>query len=315
FYYRWPPRLEPVFFNERYQNAGMAKNDRADTVLMGTSMVANYRVSKVEQTFGGSAVKLTFPDGFLSEFDDALRLVFKHNAPERVIFGLDINILIRDEAKKTDALPEYLYNDNPFDDIKYLLNKDTLYYSLYTAKSNVWGTAQSVDEAYTWDGTVGWSKATALAGYDRPPVSGKVLAQDAYLQQCAENLAVVRRWIEAHPETEFDIFFPPYSILYWDREQRNGSTEAVFAALNAAFDALLPYENVKLYFYPAEQELIANLHNYGDYIHHSGEVCTRLLGELKADEWRVTDANREKMLADLHTFVIDYDYESIWTTP
>ena len=42
-YYRMPEHWEPVFFSERYQAAGLAKNVEADTVLVGTSMAANYR--------------------------------------------------------------------------------------------------------------------------------------------------------------------------------------------------------------------------------------------------------------------------------
>lgn len=42
-YYRVPDKWQPVLFNERYQMAGLAKNVEADTVLVGTSMAANYR--------------------------------------------------------------------------------------------------------------------------------------------------------------------------------------------------------------------------------------------------------------------------------
>lgn len=58
--------------------------------------------------------------------------VFASHPPERVIFGLDANILVRDESGLTGALPEYLYNTNPLDDVRYFLNRDTLNYSVYT---------------------------------------------------------------------------------------------------------------------------------------------------------------------------------------
>ena len=40
-YYRMPTRYQPVFFSERYQAAGLARNVEADTVLMGTSMASS----------------------------------------------------------------------------------------------------------------------------------------------------------------------------------------------------------------------------------------------------------------------------------
>ena len=130
-YYRMPENRLPAFFNERYQAAGMAKNVPADTVLLGTSMAANYRAAWIEEFYGGTGLRITIPDGYFSEFDRVVDLLFRENPPERVLFALDLNALIRDGGGVTDAMPEYLYNRNPLDDVKYLLNKDSLYYSLY----------------------------------------------------------------------------------------------------------------------------------------------------------------------------------------
>ena len=47
FYYRMPKDRAPVFFSERYQTAGIVRNNAADVVLLGSSMTANYRGSKV----------------------------------------------------------------------------------------------------------------------------------------------------------------------------------------------------------------------------------------------------------------------------
>ena len=312
FYYHGVGTLGPVFFNERYQDAGLAKHTDADTVLLGTSMVANYRISHVEKTFGGTAVKLTIPDGYLSEFNAVMSVEWRYHHPSRILFGLDTNILVRDESGKTGAMPDYLYNANPLDDVQYLLNKDTLYYSLYRLMEDHWGDVGTVDNAFTWDGTVYWAKSTALAGYQRPPQTPEPLPDDAYDDNVRSNLAVVESWIRAHPDTEFDIFFPPYSMLYWDKQQREGSTGAVFHALETAFGALLAYPNVKVYYFPCDRELVTNLDNYGDYIHHSGAVCDRVLAMLKADRYRITSENARETLASWRTFVVNYDYNSIW---
>ena len=318
FYFRFPGKIEPVFFSERYQNAGMAKHVAADTVVMGTSMTANYRVSEVEAAFGGTAVKLTFSDGYLSEFDQAMDMVFRHHTPERVLFGLDINVLTRDESKKTDALPAYLYNKNPLDDVNYILNKDTLYYSLYRIKCSRWGTTDDVDQAFTWDGDVWWSKETALAGYQRPEVSAEPVAVTAYHQNAVDNVKVILGWANRHPETEFDVFFPPYSMLYWDKMQRTGATDAVFSALETGIRYLAENqqrENIRIFFFPAQEDIVTDLDNYGDYIHHSGAVCSRLIGELAAGEYEIDPATTEtvrSILSEWKEFVVNYDYDAIW---
>ena len=285
-YYRIPDKWQPVFFSERYQAAGLAKNVPADTVVMGTSMAANYRASEVAETFGTTAVRITIPNGYLSEFDKAMNVLFRSQTPQRVLFGLDLNILVRDESGVTTAMPDYLYNENPLDDIKYLLNKDTLYYSAYVLIANGWNSGQTIDEGFTWDDGIWWNHATALANYTRPEPAPETVPADAYLAHVDANLAVVERWLRAHPDTEFDLFLPPYSILFWDKTARLGETEAMLSALDLTVETLLPYDNVKLYGFLLDRSIVEDLDNYCDYVHHSGAVCTAVLEKMAADlEW------------------------------
>ena len=311
-FYRIPDGRQPVLFNERYQMAGLAKHVEADTVLLGTSMAANYRASWISETFGTSAVRLTLPDGYYSEFDRLMDVLFRAQTPERVIFGMDVNALIRDESGVTAAMPEYLYNANPLDDIRYLLNKDTLYYSVYTLLADHRGQGDTLDEGFTWDDEQWWNHMTALAGYDRPEAAAEALPAGAYAANVSANLAAAERWVTEHPETEFDFFLPPYSILFWDKAIRSGSADAVFAAIAQAGQTLLQYDNVRLYGFLMDEEIVTNLDNYCDYIHHSGEVCRQVLTQLRAGEHRLTAENLEETLASWRAFVVNYDYEKFW---
>lgn len=311
-YYRIPADGQAAFFNERYQNAGLAKNSAADTLLLGTSMVANYRPSQVEAVFGGKAVKLTIPDGYLSEMDTTLRAAARHHAPRRVLLGLDPNVLIRDESGLTGGLPDYLYNKNPLDDVQYLVNRDTLYYSAYALLTRRQGGGEPVDAAFTWDDTVWWNHMTALGEYQRPEPVGEALPADAYLANTAANLQVVAAWLKDFPDTEFDVFFPPYSILYWDKIDRLGETEAVFSALEQTCDTLLPYENVKLYSFLTDSKIVTDLDNYSDYIHHSGAVSETVLQDIQSGANQLRQETWKETLANWHGFVVDYDYEVFW---
>ena len=311
-YYRMPNKWQPVFFSERSQAAGLARNAEADTVLIGSSMSANYRVSKIEETLGGKAVRLTLPDGYLSEFDAALNTAMAHNDVERVIFVMDANILLRDESRKTAAMPMHLYNENPLDDVKYLLNKDVLYYCGFVLMSNKWGGITPVDEAFTWDGDIWWNHMTALDNYTRPEPVTETVPADAWFENVDANLSVVETWLKENPGTEFTIFFPPYSILYWDKTGRLGQTDAVFAMLERAVDTLLAYDNVKLYAFLMEPDIVENLDNYCDYIHHSGNVCQDVLSRISTGENRLTEENAQQIFSTWREHVENYDYEKFW---
>ena len=114
-----------VFENERYENPGMIRNLEYDTVLMGTSLVCNYRASWFDELTSGQTIKIAYRDGYLSDFDTALSLAFRtHPDIRAVYFGLDANILVRSDAERTVDLPGWLYDDNPLNDVQYFLNKD-----------------------------------------------------------------------------------------------------------------------------------------------------------------------------------------------
>lgn len=311
-YYRMPEDRLPAFFNERYQAAGMAKNVPADTVLLGTSMAANYRAAWIEEFYGGAGLRITIPDGYFSEFDQVVDLLFRENPPERVLFALDLNALIRDGGGVTDAMPEYLYNRNPLDDVKYLLNKDSLYYSLYALITARQGGGQTLDEGFTWDKTSRWGRYEALRTYDRPPVSEERTPENAYLQFTLENLAVMEDWFQDHPETKFEIFLSPYSILSWDRCLRRGDLDARLTALRTACNTLNRWPNVRLHAPLFAKDMVTELNNYCDYIHHSGEAGKWVLGNVCAEKFLLREEDVEKTLADWREFVIHYDYDALW---
>ncbi|MEI3348070.1 MAG: hypothetical protein V8R55_06625 [Dysosmobacter sp.] len=197
--------------------------------------------------------------------------------------------------------------------MRYFLNRDTLYYSVYTLLTLGQGGGTPIDELFTWDEDIWWNHMTALDNYDRPEIADETLPRDAYLDCAAANLEVICRWLEAHPETEFDVFFPPYSLLYWDKTNRLGQTDAVFAALELAAQTLLPYENLHLYGFLMDPEIVTNLDYYCDYIHCSGEADQMVLEKIAAGECRLTEENLEETLANWRTFVVNYDYDQLWT--
>lgn len=66
---------------------------------------------------------------------------------------------------------DYLYDDDSLNDARYLLNKDTLYYSLYALMSQRWNAGETLDTGFMWDDTVWWNHMEALDEYERPEVA------------------------------------------------------------------------------------------------------------------------------------------------
>lgn len=312
FHYHDPDPEGEVWFDQRAQGAGLLRSQEYETLLMGSSLAANYRPFWFDVFYGTSTVKVTFPNGGFGEFTRALDYACTQQDVNRVIFGLDPNLLARSPQEEPDQLPDYLYDDNIWNDGQYLLNKDVLLRSGYTLLKKTAGETQTIQDAFVWDGNVFFSKQLALAGYERPEKTDISLPADAFLENCRENLATVTSWLEQHPDTEFIFFFSPYSILFWDKMDRLGEREAMLALLEETTETLLRYDNAELQFFMADTDVITNLDNYADHIHVAGRVTYRMAQAMPTGQYRLTAENRAEVLDGLRDFVVHYDYDEIW---
>lgn len=296
-----------VFDEQRYQMAGLIRHQEYESVVMGTSLAANYRASWFTEGTGEETLKITFPDGWIREFDTALSLAYEVQGElSTVYFCMDPNIIIRPDSERTVEMPDYLYNTNPLDDARYWLSADTYERAM---KSWLAGETEKVplDEAYIWDGTHTFSWAWAKAGYPRPEISDTVLPEDAYLEAAEENLDVICAWAQDHPETQFKIWFPPYSMLYWDKMLREGSADAVLTAMDYAAGRLAEHENVQVFDFLTQADVVANLNHYTDHIHHSGEIGLSVAQSMMRGE-RVVDEGFSQTLALWRQYVHEYNY-------
>ena len=314
FHYRNPDPNGEVWFDQRSQSAGLLRTQEYDTVFMGSSLAANFRAQWFDVYYDAKTVKVTLPNGGFGEFTTTLDYAFFQQDVERVIFGLDPNLLARDPIEAPNQLPEYLYDDNPLNDGQYLLNKNVLMRSGYTVLKNLQDQTQTLEDAFLWDGNVYFSRELALGSYDRPDITATPAPTDAFLSNGQENLSYVTGWLEAHPDTEFLFFFSPYSILFWDKMDRQGETDAMLTLLEETVSTLLAYDNAKLHFYMADPNIITDLDNYADHIHMAGKVTYRMAQAMPKNEYLLTAENYTEVLDALRDFVVHYDYESIFNS-
>lgn len=299
-----------LFINERYEMAGLIRRQDYSSVLIGTSLAANFRASWFTQGTGNKTLKITFPDGRLSEFDTALDLAFRtHGALDTVYFCLDPTMLVREE--QGSELPEYLYNDSPLDDIQFYLNGESV---ALAVKSLVWKDQDKVtlDDAYVWDGSSEFSVWAALANYHRPAASGVELPEDAFLETAKRNMDVICGWMEEHPGTRFVVWFPPYSILFWDKMLREGKADAVLKAVEYASLRMIEYDNAAVHSFLHAFGYIVWLEHYADHIHCDAQYTYWEAEMLMENKWRITQENCTLRLNELRDFYLSYNFEELF---
>ena len=88
--------------------------------------------------------------------------------------------------------------------------------------------------------------------------------------------------------------------------------ERQFAAEKMATEMLLECENVKLFNFFDQYDVITNLDNYRDKEHYSARINSQILEWVAAEEGLVTKDNYLERLEQEKAFYFSYDYDKIY---
>ena len=97
-------------------------------------------------------------------------------------------------------------------------------------------------------------KENILKNYERPEKEIKEVTQEEteeFLSYLEENLDVnVLQVIKDYPDVEFYLFFPPYSICWWDQLNQNGTAvlERRIELEKYAIEKMLQFDNILFFF-------------------------------------------------------------------
>lgn len=314
------PDVETYFYvmdNERAQNDGISRNFDYNAVLTGSSMMHNFRTSEADERFDRKFIKLTYSAAGYDEVGAGLQRAFLHHPEIRtVIRCLDLMLLIPNGEKFKDP-PEYLYDEDPFNDIRYLMNCDVIFkrtFPMITArrKADFQPGITSFDDYMIFRRTCGPQTALLFGMDEMEKPEEEIHLSDEERQMVQENieqnvLAVVRE----HPETEFYFFFPPYSVVWWQWSVSDGSIYRQIEAEKLATEMILEYQNVRLFSFTCRTDITSDLNNYSDNIHYGYWINSLILKWLQEDSYRLTRENYCEYLEREQEYYLGYDYDSM----
>lgn len=301
-------------YGQMYSNPGIAKHYTYDAVMVGTSMIQNTDVDLCDELFDCNMVRLPYSGGKTYNMKTILDVCFASgNEIKTVYWELDEFQLSGSATEPRYPLPEYLYRTDHQEDLSYLLNLDIFYhYGMSNILGMFHGEAQSAERrGETLTGNFG--KEETLSSYSRPVQSAdKEVFYKSHLQVVVDaNLDNILSLVREHSDTEFVFFMAPFSVLYWDREVRNGTFEATMDSVRYALEQLVEYENVEIYFYQGEEEIITNLDNYKDYSHYGGWINNLLTQYIAEGKNLVTEDNCEQYIEELKEIVYSFDFNAL----
>lgn len=302
--------------DQRYVTDGILRHFDYNAIIIGSSMAEQFKASQADELFGVNTVKVPLSGTSYKEVNERLERAFRSNQ--------DIQMVIRclyfgkiaspkDEMGYSDY-PDYLYDDNPFNDVYYVLNKDILAnYTLLDMEMTSKGYKTVDFDAYSMWIAYEYGKDAVLSHYERKTQKDAVPFSEEDEKRVAENLYQnVISSAEAHPETDFYLFFSPYSIVRLDGYARDGKLQYQFDAEKYAASLLLPYENVHLFSFWDAYDVICNLDNYKDTLHYGSWINDWILDCMATGEHELTIENFEDYYREIGAFYSEYDYDKIF---
>ena len=285
--------LKAVLTDKEYQCVGSLKTFDYDSVIAGSSVSENYNNGWFDQGFGCKSIKAIRSYGATADLCYLLDIAFENQSLKYVFYNLDPSALVADPETTYEltGCPMYLYDDNYINDVEYWLNKGVLMEKIpYLIANSVIGDYDE-NNSYNWAQWKQFNSDMILGLYIRKPSISGMKPQNYYEDLLEKNLELLCSRINSHPETEFYVFVPPYSMLWWDNIYREGDTEAYLYNMEQAMKTLLTCKNVKLFYFQNDREIITDLENYMDILHFSPEINHYICDSLIAGEHRITTEN------------------------
>lgn len=295
--------LKAVLTDKEYQCIGTLRTFDYDSLIVGSSVAENYYNGWFNEGFDCNAIKAIRSYGATADLCYLLDAAYENHELKYVFYSMDTASLAADPTP-TYALtgcPMYLYNKNIFDDVEYLFNKGVLFEKIPYMAANTFIGDYDENDSYNWAQWKEFNQDMALGLYIRTARIAPMKEKNYYQDMLDANIELVAAQIEAHPDTQYKIFFPAYSMLWWDNLYRSGDLEAYLYNMEQTMGALLQYENVEMFYFQDEEEIITNLENYMDTLHFSPEINKYMANQIIEGNDPVTLANYKATIAGMRT--------------
>jgi hypothetical protein len=325
----------------RMQAAGIINNVPFDSVIMGTSMAQNFSPQEASSVWGRTFVNLSMSGSLLSERSLVLDYIFRKRPLRTVIISLD-GFAAPGEFQP-DYPPEnfsYLYNATPLDDVRVYLNDKYSGYllcgnRLFADNAFPCNTTKTLETVTEWasnpelqkrfGGFSHWlatsnqadvrfalemvqkSVACIRSGCERPS-DGVRKATRRYEQAPASFDLYLLKWVVDHPDTEFYVFFPPYSRLRYAmwRQEDPGVFALYTNSIRYIVDRAEDYKNLRVFGFD-DLAFPDDIANYQDLGHFHPRFSSLMLQWMQAGDHELNNAGVDAYINTITRLADSYD--------
>ena len=328
---------KPYFFKDRFnsnmrlQNAGIIKNYEFDSIILGTSMLENTSAVEASNLLGGNFANISMSASDYYERNIVLSYALKNKEIKKVIYSLDSNYYNLEKKYINYPLETYiyLYDENIFNDVKVYFNNSYFKYITTLLKKsskktleypNAWFDDKS--NSVRFGGLDNWLKAensNKIKDVFSSVVSTseKIKKNEKIVQNDTEDLkqkikyyiddTIIKNVIR-YPNTEFIMFFPPYSRLNYAlwAQCDISKYEIHKEIIRYMTEKSNQYKNLKIYGFEND-DFLDDIANYKDLTHYHQSINSLMLSNFKNNIGLLTSENIESYIKISETKALNYN--------
>lgn len=331
----WVYRIDPYFHyhkpetdkyyytlnNQRSQNDGISKYFNYDALITGTSMIENSRTTETDRLFGCHSIKVCYEGGSYKEVNDNVKNALKANGDLKIVIRcLDMGRFLDPYDKMRKDLgryPTYLYDNNPFNDVEYLLNRDVVFGRTYRMildreKEDFEPGITSFDEYSRWQNRVTF-------GINTVAPEGITVKEKEQVHLSEEDKEVIKKNIELnvtgvadeYPNVDFYYFYSPYSVAEWNKWRNSGTLYKMLEAEKYITEMIIPHKNIHLFSFNNRTDITTDLNHYKDRTHFAAWISSLILKWMHDGQGQLTEENYRDRLKQEYEFYTTFDYAGV----
>jgi hypothetical protein len=305
--------------NQRYANAGVVRTADYESIILGGSLTENLPLEQISDLFKSKFVKIANSGATAYESRMYANQAFKTHSVQKVLAPIDFFTFRGKPTRihKRFEFPVYLFDNNTLNDLSLFSNFDTFVYSLKMIGSkflhlSFWDITDDHEDLFNWYRT---DKVNFNYKHFSSSWKNRTIYSKEELAKYKVNLLVdsfnknFLELIKNNPNTQFYIYFPPYSALLYSqfREQSPEFIKDIIAFKKTVFESCLEYKNVQLFDFQIATSITTDSKNYKDLSHFSPKVDQIILKEIKKPNYYiVTKKNYLKKLSLFETHLYNF---------
>ena len=321
-----------VYDDMRYNARWFIKSGDYDSIILGTSMLANTSAKEAAELLGGKFINISIWGSSLEQRAILMNYALKKKPIKKIIISLDRGGLVPVNMKLDNKVSanrfDFLYTDNSnifkvYMNIKFISKifsfkcEEDANMDMPSSWMLKWGdrTEQRFGGLENWIKTykdkdmqttmqmLSSAAIMALNGYQP-----QNLLNTYYLEKYQKDLDNnVLKFAKDYPNTEFVLVIPPYFMAYNSilRFSADGYSALQKELIRYVLNQKLP--NIKLYAYDY-LDFTYDVRNYMDLGHYSPEINSKILQMLAKKEGELNLSNLDKWWQKYDEAAMNYNF-------